>query len=296
MSSEQTVDPLAPFPSRRATKAISGRARSQRHALRGLTDGLPAAGQTSARGFLFRAQPAYSFIAAPLTRSEPCPPSSPSTSTPSPCCATGATCLAERRRPRPHRACRRRAWADRPSAARRAAHAARRPAGAAGPDRRRVPWRRVQHRGLSERGFPARSWKTNQPDQVTLVPGRSGAGDLRPWLGLRRQSRLPAADRAAAEEAAACASRCLPTPIPRGSTPRAQIGADRVELYTGPYGSCHDDPAKAAKELERLGKAADAATRRRACRQCRPRPHGRQSAGAREAHSRASPKCRSAMR
>ena len=36
-------------------------------------------------------------------------------------------------------------------------------------------------------------------------------------------------------------------------------GADRIELYTGPYGSYHSDPARAAKELERLGKTADAA-------------------------------------
>lgn len=37
------------------------------------------------------------------------------------------------------------------------------------------------------------------------------------------------------------------------------LGADRVELYTGPYGGGHDDPAKAAAELEKLGKTADAA-------------------------------------
>jgi pyridoxine 5-phosphate synthase len=36
-------------------------------------------------------------------------------------------------------------------------------------------------------------------------------------------------------------------------------GADRIELYTGPYGGCHDAPAKAAKELEKLGKTAERA-------------------------------------
>jgi pyridoxine 5-phosphate synthase len=36
-------------------------------------------------------------------------------------------------------------------------------------------------------------------------------------------------------------------------------GADRIELYTGPYGSSHDNPAKAARELEKLGKTAEAA-------------------------------------
>jgi pyridoxine 5-phosphate synthase len=39
----------------------------------------------------------------------------------------------------------------------------------------------------------------------------------------------------------------------------AATGTDRIELYTGPYGSCHDDSARAAKELEKLGKTADAA-------------------------------------
>jgi pyridoxine 5-phosphate synthase len=33
-------------------------------------------------------------------------------------------------------------------------------------------------------------------------------------------------------------------------------GADRIELYTGPYGGCHDDSARAARELEKLRKTA----------------------------------------
>ncbi len=38
-----------------------------------------------------------------------------------------------------------------------------------------------------------------------------------------------------------------------------ETGADRVELYTGPYGGCHDESEKAAKELESLEKAGSAA-------------------------------------
>jgi pyridoxine 5-phosphate synthase len=47
--------------------------------------------------------------------------------------------------------------------------------------------------------------------------------------------------------------------------PEAQIeaakasGADRIELYTGPYGSCHDAPARARQALEKLGRTADLA-------------------------------------
>lgn len=38
-----------------------------------------------------------------------------------------------------------------------------------------------------------------------------------------------------------------------------ETGADRIELYTGPYGGCFDNADKAAIEIERLGKTADAA-------------------------------------
>jgi pyridoxine 5-phosphate synthase len=48
-------------------------------------------------------------------------------------------------------------------------------------------------------------------------------------------------------------------PDPASVTAAADTGADRVELYTGPYGSFHDDSTGADKELERLGKTADAA-------------------------------------
>lgn len=36
-------------------------------------------------------------------------------------------------------------------------------------------------------------------------------------------------------------------------------GADRIELYTGPYGGCYDKPELAAEILENLGRTADAA-------------------------------------
>ena len=42
----------------------------------------------------------------------------------------------------------------------------------------------------------------------------------------------------------------------------AQTGADRVELYTGPYGGCYDDPERAAREIDLLGRTADAAIAR----------------------------------
>ncbi|NDV85480.1 pyridoxine 5'-phosphate synthase [Aurantimonas aggregata] len=39
----------------------------------------------------------------------------------------------------------------------------------------------------------------------------------------------------------------------------AATGAERIELYTGPYGATFEDPAAAVAEVERLGQTADAA-------------------------------------
>lgn len=46
---------------------------------------------------------------------------------------------------------------------------------------------------------------------------------------------------------------------PAGVRAAQDTGADRIELYTGPYASSYADSAKMMKELERLGKTADAA-------------------------------------
>jgi len=48
-------------------------------------------------------------------------------------------------------------------------------------------------------------------------------------------------------------------PDPQAVPAAKKVGADRIELYTGPYGGFHSNPEKAASELERLGKTADAA-------------------------------------
>ncbi len=39
-------------------------------------------------------------------------------------------------------------------------------------------------------------------------------------------------------------------------------GAQRIELYTGPYGGCHGDPAKAGAELAKLAHTATLAAER----------------------------------
>lgn len=37
------------------------------------------------------------------------------------------------------------------------------------------------------------------------------------------------------------------------------LGAERIELYTGPYGGCHSDPDRASAMIETLGRTADIA-------------------------------------
>lgn len=106
-------------------------------------------------------------------------------------------------------------------------------------------------------GYPTDAFldlaEANEPEQVTLVPDDptqatsdhgwdfKGKGNLLRAVVQRLKSRGirvslfcdPDANRAALEAAKA-------------------TGADRVEFYTGPYGGTHDDPARAAEELEKL--------------------------------------------
>jgi pyridoxine 5-phosphate synthase len=111
-------------------------------------------------------------------------------------------------------------------------------------------------------GYPTEDFlllvENNQPEQVTLVPDdpaqatsdhgwdfSARSNFLTPIVkrlkkGGFRVSLFADADPAIVEAA-------------------AETGADRIELYTGPYGACHDNPTGAAKELEKLGKTADAA-------------------------------------
>ncbi len=113
-------------------------------------------------------------------------------------------------------------------------------------------------------GFPTEDFltlvETHKPDQVTLVPddpsqATSDHGwDFRKNEALLRSvcARLRAqgmrvslfADGDGDAEALALAK---------------DVGADRIELYTGPYGGCFDDTAKAGEICEMLGKTADIA-------------------------------------
>lgn len=111
-------------------------------------------------------------------------------------------------------------------------------------------------------GYPTEDFlrlvEKNQPEQVTLVPDdpaqatsdhgwdfSSQSNFLTPIVKRLKKSGFRVSLFADADPASVAAA--------------ANTGADRIELYTGPYGSFHDDSVGSAKELERLGKTADAA-------------------------------------
>lgn len=52
---------------------------------------------------------------------------------------------------------------------------------------------------------------------------------------------------------------CDPDAGAAGAAAAKATGADRVELYTGPYGGCFDDPERAQRELAFLAETAQAA-------------------------------------
>ncbi|MFC3076444.1 pyridoxine 5'-phosphate synthase [Shinella pollutisoli] len=113
--------------------------------------------------------------------------------------------------------------------------------------------------GYPEEGF-LRLVEMHRPEQVTLVPDdpaqatsdhgwdfRKSRGVLETVVGRLKGLGLRVsvfADGEPDREALAIAR---------------EVGADRIELYTGPYGGCYDDSAGAERLAGRLGETADIA-------------------------------------
>jgi pyridoxine 5-phosphate synthase len=111
-------------------------------------------------------------------------------------------------------------------------------------------------------GYPSEDFldlvEGTQPDQVTLVPDDPAqATSDHGWeFGANREVLQRVVRRL---KKAGMRVSLFADPDPEGLDIAREVGADRVEFYTGPYGACHDDKARAARELDKLGKAADAA-------------------------------------
>jgi pyridoxine 5-phosphate synthase len=111
-------------------------------------------------------------------------------------------------------------------------------------------------------GYPDEAFlrlvEANQPDQVTLVPDDPAQPTSdHGWNFAESATFLtPIVKRL---KRGGFRVSLFSDPDPRGASAAADTGADRIELYTGPYGACYSDSAKAAKELEKLEKTATAA-------------------------------------
>ena len=143
------------------------------------------------------------------------------------------------------------------------------------PDQRHVRFTDVPEiRALIDDEFPDREFNIEgyptqdfldlveraQPEQVTLVPDdpeqpTSDHG----WDFVANRDMLKAIVVRLKKTGARISLFCDPDASDEQLQAAKATGADRIELYTGPYGGCHDDTAKAAKQLEMLGKTAEAA-------------------------------------
>jgi pyridoxine 5-phosphate synthase len=111
-------------------------------------------------------------------------------------------------------------------------------------------------------GYPTEEFlqlvEKHQPNQVTLVPDHpSQATSDHGWDFVEHAEFLKATVSRLKRNGFRVSLFSDPDPL---QMPAARdTGTDRVELYTGPYGSCHSESENARKELERLGETADAA-------------------------------------
>lgn len=111
-------------------------------------------------------------------------------------------------------------------------------------------------------GYPTEDFlqlvEENQPEQVTLVPDDPAQPTSDHGWNFHENAAFltPIVKRL---KSAGMRVSLFSDPNPEGVTAAAGTGADRIELYTGPYGSCHDNPVRAAAELEKLALTAEAA-------------------------------------
>lgn len=111
-------------------------------------------------------------------------------------------------------------------------------------------------------GYPDEAFlnlvEEHQPDQVTLVPDDPAQPTSdHGWNFVEQQTFLtPIVKRL---KKGGFRVSLFAEPDPAGMAEAKATGADRVEFYTGPYGSTHSDPVAAERELKKLAVAAEAA-------------------------------------
>ena len=137
-------------------------------------------------------------------------------------------------------------------------------------------------------GYPTEDFlrlvEKNEPDQVTLVPDDPTQATSDHGWDFQTQSTFltPIVRRL---KKGGFRVSLFSDPDPHGVQAAADTGADRIELYTGPYGSFHNEFSKGGQRTGNAWKNCGCCFFGGACGQCRPRSHGRQSAGAGKADS-----------
>lgn len=111
-------------------------------------------------------------------------------------------------------------------------------------------------------GYPTAEFldlcETHQPEQVTLVPDDPAQATSDHGWNFATQHNYLAPIVARLKKSGMEVS-LFSDPDPETVKWAADTGCDRVELFTGPYGSAFDNPKAAALALEQLGATADAA-------------------------------------
>ena len=98
------------------------------------------------------------------------------------------------------------------------------------------------------------------PQQVTLVPDDPAqATSDHGWDFVAQGELLTAATKALVAPGRRISLFCDPDAGAAGVAAAKATGADRIELYTGPYGGCYDDPAEGERQLAVMAETADAA-------------------------------------
>jgi pyridoxine 5-phosphate synthase len=113
-------------------------------------------------------------------------------------------------------------------------------------------------------GYPSEDFlalcEKTQPEQVTLVPDDPAQATSDHGFDFRRHGEMlkPIVARLKASGMRVSLFADGDGDVEAVKLAKA-TGADRIELYTGPYGGCYDQPEKARKMLDLLGRTADAA-------------------------------------
>jgi pyridoxine 5-phosphate synthase len=111
-------------------------------------------------------------------------------------------------------------------------------------------------------GYPSEDFlalcEKEQPEQVTLVPDDPSQATSDHGWDFRTHARLLKETVSRLKTAGMRVSLFADGDGDRQAVElAAETGASRIELYTGPYGGCHDDADRGAKYLELLGQTAD---------------------------------------